>query len=463
VQPQAAPQKELKDLGADPQRVELLELERAYVKRVEFNRLALQRFEPLAFSVTSNQAAKSAPEETHILIGGNLNAPGERVTPGVLSAPARFVVPPSDGSVRQLSIPAEAGTTNVIPNAPAGRRLALARWIADPNNPLTARVLVNRVWQYHFGKGLVETSNNFGKLGKRPSHPELLDWLAMYFIERGWSMKAMHRLLMNSAAYQRSSRHAQPELVAKADPENKLLAYFSPRRIEAEVLRDSLLLVAGELNLEMGGPGTFPELNADLVAQPRLIMGTVAPAWEASPERAERNRRTIYTFQQRSLINPLVEVFNGANLNESCEFRRTSTVTPQVFNLFNSQFSYDMALAFARRLESATSDLRKQIELAFRLTYQRLPSANESAKALAHVQAMTKHHSVVKPPQLAPLKPVEQSVNSEFSGLTIRIVEDTDFTNYERNLHPSQVSAQTRALAELCLVLLNANEFVYLY
>ena len=276
----------------------------------------------------------------------------------------------------------------------------------------------------------------------------------------------MHRLLMNTAAYQRSSQlqsGAQIENSAKPDVGNKLLAAFPPRRIEAEVMRDAMLMVSGELNLEMGGPGTFPELNADLVAQPRLIMGTVAPAWEPSPTRAERNRRTIYTFQKRSVVNPLVEVFNGANMNESCEFRRASTVAPQVFNLFNSQFSYDTALAFARRLERATSNRRAQIELAFRLVYQRPPSPRELGKALAHVQVMTKHHAAVKPPPLHLLKPVEQAVTSEYSGLIVRFVEDTEFTNYERNLHPSQVSAETRALAELCLVLLNANEFVYLY
>ncbi len=460
AQVQSTPLKELKDVGVDPQRVELLELERAYLKRVEFGRLALKRLDPMAFSVSCGDPTKAErPEETRILIGGNLHSPGPQVSPGVLG----FIVPPSGGI-----IPAEAGTTNSnsIPNTAAGRRLALAKWIASSSNPLTARVMVNRIWQYHFGKGIVETSNNFGKLGKRPSHSELLDWLASYFVERGWSVKAMHRLLMNSAAYQRASRFqagAQPDFVAKADPENRLLARFPPRRMEAEELRDSMLMAAGELNTEMGGPGSFPELNADLVAQPRLIMGTVAPVWEASPTRAERNRRTIYTFQKRSIVAPVVEVFNGANMNESCEFRRASTIAPQVFSLFNSQFAYDTALAFARRLERASSESRKQIDLAFRLAYQRPPSAMEREKVLAHLKAMTEHHRAVKPPPPVPFRPVEQAVASEYSGLTFRFVEDTDFTDYERSLHPAEVSAKTRALAEVCLVLLNANEFVYIY
>jgi len=270
--------------------------------------------------------------------------------------------------------------------------------------------------------------------------------------------------LMNSAVYQRTAGlppgdGAEPI----ANPENKLLAHFPARRMEAEELRDSILAISGELNLEMGGPGTFPELNTELVGQPRLVMGTVAPAWEPSPRRSERNRRTIYTFQQRSLANPLVEVFNGANPTESCEFRRTSTIAPQVFNLFNSQFSADAALAFAVRLETSTKAPRDQIDLAFRLAYQRRPMASETQQALAHLNAMVSHHQELLPTPPPELKPVVQSINSEFTGRPIHFVEDMDFRDYERNLHPSQVSAQTRALAELCLVLFNSNEFLYIY
>jgi hypothetical protein len=443
---------EVQRKGTDARKAELHEYERAYVKRVEFAKLALKRFEPLALGVSNGdlskpQSSTNAPVMTHILIGGNLTSLGEKVAPAVPSAPCQFAQQPAPS----------------LPTQTTGRRLALANWMARKDHPLTARVMVNRLWQWHFGKGLVETANNFGKLGKRPTHPELLDWLAQEFVTRGWSVKAMHRLLMNSDAYRRAAVHPQLAVVKQADPENHLLAFFPARRLEAEELRDAILQVTGELDLTVGGPPVFPEINEDLMTQPRLIMGTVAPAWEASPTKAQRNRRTIYTFQQRSLINPLVEVFNGANPNESCEFRRASTIAPQVFNLFNSQFSHDAALAFAARLEHESPDRNRHIVRAFQLAFQRLPSSAELQLARQHVAAMTAHHRKNAPPAIAALKPVELFINSEFTGQTIRFVEDTDFTGYERNLHASQVKPETRALAELCLTLLNANEFVFVY
>jgi hypothetical protein len=434
--------------GADDRIAELHEYERAWLKRVEFNKLALKRFAPFALGVNYGEANKpAATVDTHVLIGGNLTSLGEKVAPAVPSAPCRFT---------QEAAPE-------LPVKPAGRRLAFAQWLARAEHPLTARVMANRLWQWHFGKGLVETANNFGKLGKRPTHPELLDWLAREFTVRGWSIKAMHRLLMNTEAYRRAATHLQFDAVKKADPDNALLAYFPSRRLEAEELRDALLMVAGELNFTAGGPPGFPEINTDLMTQPRLIMGTVAPAWEASLTKAERNRRSIYTFQQRSLINPLVEVFNGANPNESCEFRRASTVAPQVFNLFNSRFSHDAALALAARLTREAQTLDQQIVRAFRWAFQREPSANEIKLARQHVAAMTAHHQQLAPAPPTALKPVELLINSEFTGQTIRFVEPTDFTGYERNLHASEVKATTRALAELCLTLLNANEFVFVY
>lgn len=450
--PSGQPAKELKRPGAYAENIEKLELERAYRKRVEILKRAVQRYEPLAYSVSSGELKEKKPaEEVFVLTGGSLSERGEKVTPGV------------PGALVKSDLAARSANDHLIPDTISGRRLALAKWIASPSNPLTARVMVNRIWQYHFGKGLVETSNNFGRMGKRPTHPELLDWLALYFIDKGWSVKAMHRVIMLSAAYQRSAHHPQSDAVAKADPENTLLTRRSPRRMEAEALRDGILVVAGELNLEAGGPPTFPEINEELAKQPRMIMGTVAPPYEPSLTRAERHRRTIYTFQQRNLINPFLEVFNGASLNESCERRGVTTVALQAFSLFNSQFVHDMALAFARRLETMTEDPAKQVELSYRLAFDRTPTEAERQRALEHIRAMTRHHETVNPAPPAPLKPMVQSINSEYSGETIQFEEESDIQNFERNPHSSQVPAKTRALAELCLVLFNANEFVYIY
>jgi hypothetical protein len=432
------------------------ERERIYRKWTQLYSAMLPRYDSRAYSVSD---APGTPSETAVLIGGRLTSPGEAVRPGVFSVVGRM------GGIPTPQIGPE----------PAARRLALARWIASPHHPLTARVIVNRVWHWHFGKGIVDTPSNFGKMGGRPSDPALLDWLAAVFsgpaaalgvdgeIERsrdrekslphsltpslypgmGWSLKALHRLIMNSAAYQRSG--------------------IAPRRLEAEELRDSILAVSGELSLEGGGPGTFPEVNEDLARQPRHVMGTIAPAWEPSPTRAERNRRTIYTYQQRSLIDPLVEVFNGANPNESCERREASTVAPQVFNLFNSRFSHDMSLAFARRLEREENDAARRIDRAFQLAFGRLPSPAERARSLAHVEEMTGIHRVRTPEPPQPPGRLLRSAIVELTGEKVEIEEETTPSAYEPNLHPSQVGPETRGLAELCLVLFNSNEFAHVY
>ncbi|MGV3724346.1 MAG: DUF1553 domain-containing protein, partial [Actinomycetota bacterium] len=470
-----------------------LERERIYRKWSQIYEGMLPRFEPLAFSVTP--AKEAVP--TFVLQLGQLTAPGEPVRPGVLSAVGRL------GGASEPS----------IEDAAEGRRLALARWVASADNPLTSRVIVNRVWQWHFGQGLVDTPSNLGKMGGRPSHPELLDWLAANFASTGqrengsmprmgngtttgrpgaaartpagappmtpltslphppidpssfgWSLKGLHRLIMSSAAYQRSGQHPDSARAAKLDPDCRLLSRFPPRRLEAEELRDSILAVSGELSLDAGGPGTFPELNEDLALQARHVMGTIAPVWEPSPTRAERNRRTIYTYQQRSLINPLVEVFNGANPNDSCERRLSSTVAPQVFSLFNSRFSHDAALAFAARIALVERDPERQVRLAFRTALQRIPTASEQRASRLQLDAMLRHHRANPPAPPQPPARLTRKAVVEQTGETVEIEEEgAGREGYEPNLHPSQVDAETRALAELCLVLLNTSEFAYVY
>ncbi len=281
-----------------------MSLEKIHRKRLSYYQRELKRYEPYAFSVydgpdrklNSNTAVNLLPpaqkrrgtiQNVSILPGGALEAAGDTVTPGVLSAVYR-------------SNDVDGPTAwNTIPETAHDRRLALARWIASDQNTLTARVIVNRVWQWHFGRGIVATPNSFGVMGSRPTHPELLDWLAVWLMEHDWSIKQLHRLIMTSATYQRSGEHADHDAVVQVDPNNELLAFYPSRRLAAEEIRDSLLAITGELNAEMGGPGCYPEINWEAALQPRHIMGSVAPAYLPSPEPHQRNRRTIYAFRYR--------------------------------------------------------------------------------------------------------------------------------------------------------------------
>ncbi len=445
--------------GLTPEKYEELKL---FQKHAQLYQESLDRYEPKAFAVWSGPLdgqtdggpslkypprAAYKPAVVHILPGGNVQAPADAVTPGVLTG-----------------LEKHGGYASVaVPESVSGRRAALANWIADAKNPLTARVMVNRVWQYHFGRGIAADTNNFGKMGKKPSHPELLDWLAAYFVESGWSIKALHRAIMLTETYQRSGKHKDMEAVRAKDPEGALLAYFPPRRMEAEVIRDSILAVSGELSLEAGGPGVFPQINEDVARQPQHRMGSLAPAYRPSPLKRQRNRRTIYTFQQRSLIDPLVEVFNGPSLDLSCERRDSSTVPTQAFALLNGQFAHDMALAFAARLEREAQTEEARIKRAFRLAFGREPLPEEIELARAHLAKQTAYHRATPPPPKPERRPIVHQITSELTGETFRFVQQEDPAPYEDNLHPADVAPETRALADLALVLLNANEFVYVY
>jgi hypothetical protein len=427
--------------------------EKVLNKRVEYLERELQRYQAQAYSVADCGLEKPVPTPTlNVLVGGSLEAPGEPVEPGALQV-----------VVNRGRLNYEAETQETILVDDKSRRLALANWIANPQNPLTARVMVNRIWQWHFGQGLVATPNNFGKMGKKPTHPELLDWLANYFIEHTWSVKEMHRLIMRSTTYQQSANYPDAEALKKADSEDKLLAHFRPRRLAAEELRDGMLAAAGELSTTMGGPPVYPEINLEAAIQPRHIMGSIAPPYRPSPTREQRNRRTIYTVQIRSLINPMLQVFNAPTPDFSCDLREASTVTPQVFALFNSQSAHDCALAMADRISKATSNGSNQIEQVYRLAYGRLPTAPEKQTCLAHLEKMTEHQRKTIPTRFEFPKKVVQSMVEEFTGELFDFEEDWDFSSYEYNLQPTDVTAETRALADLCLVILNSNEFVYVY
>jgi hypothetical protein len=267
--------------------------------------------------------------------------------------------------------------TPELPAATSNPRTQLARWITDPENPLTARVLVNRVWLYHFGRGLVETANDFGVNGARPSHPELLDYLANELIANGWQLKPLHRMILLSSTYRQASRPAEATALVK-DPANRLLGRFPRRRLEAEEVRDAMLAVSGELNVKAGGPSVVVPVDRDLVG---LLYDPAQ--WTVTEDETEHRRRSVYLLAKRNLRLPFAEVFDQPDRLTSCPRRESSTHALQALELLNGRTSNRLADAFARRLEhEAGADRGAQVELAYRLAAGRAPSAKEKELAV---------------------------------------------------------------------------------
>jgi hypothetical protein len=390
-----------------------------------------------------------------VLVGGDPFSSGERIPPGVLSVVSGVVQP--------------------IPEQIEGRRRAFAEWVARPDSPLTARVIVNRIWLWHFNQPIAGNPNNFGSSGKRPTHPELLDWLAATLVEEGWSLKTMHRLIMNSEAYRRSTEHPDRDQLAKLDPEGTSYAVFAPRRLSAEELRDAMLAASGELNRAIGGIPNRPEINPEAALQPRQVMGTFAAAWTPNPLPQQRHRRSIYALKQRGLADPMREVFNAPFPDFSCERRETSTVTPQVFSLFNSRASHARSLALAVR---AVSDVRTASESTeggrrndehvmtrcFELAYGRPPDPEELATCVAHWNALESVQAQAQfrpeaPPEEIRRDALEENTGERFS-YTERLYAHSEFVP---DLQAVDVDARTRALADVCLAIFNSNEFAYVY
>lgn len=269
-------------------------------------------------------------------------------------------------------------------------RLELAKWIVAPDNPLTARVLVNRAWQYHFGRGLVATANDFGRMGARPSHPELLDYLANEFITHSFSIKHVHRLILNSNTYQQSSQApADPALRALAqqkDPENKWLWRFNRQRLEAEQIRDAMLVVAGNFNPKQGGPSVMIPID------PGLVTLLYKPSqWAPAKDSAEHTRRSVYLIAKRNLRLPFMEVFDAPDTQVSCARRESSTHAPQALELLNGTIANEQAEVLAQRLEKeAGPNLRKQIDLGYRLVTGRPARPAEVKAALAFLKTQPK-------------------------------------------------------------------------
>jgi hypothetical protein len=342
---------------------------------------------------------------TQVLKRGDPTHPGATVDPGI----------PSVLAARQPDPPRPTARST-------GRRLWLARWLTAPENPLVARVIVNRIWQFHFGEGLVASSNDFGVMGDAPTHPELLDWLASELVGSGWRLKPLHRMIVLSRTYQRSS--AFEPRASTVDPTDALLWRWRQRRLEAEVVRDAILAVSGQLNPRMGGPSVYPTLpRAVLEGQSRPGEG-----WGKSDSR-EQARRSIYIFVKRSLAVPELELLDTPDNTSSCERRVVSTTGPQALTFLNGAFIQEQARHFAARLTAeARQGTHDPIERAFAVALGRPPRADELRASLAFLETQ------------------ERQIQADAV-----LAKDT--------LEPGD--ARRKALEAFCLVILNMNEFVY--
>ena len=331
---------------------------------VDIIRNRLNRWQPRVLAVSNVPGPPSGPDiaPTRILIRGNYNQPGEAVEPGF---PTAF-----SGAVKAAQI--DTDRYRQFPTR--GYRITLARWIASRDNPLTARVFVNRVWQHHFGAGIVRTPSDFGKNGERPTHPDLLDYLAVEFMESGWDVKALHKRMLLTATYQQA---AENPAANTADPENKLFSRFNRTRLEGEAIRDSILYASGRLNTKMHGPSVFPSLPADLADFARYGR-TGGLMWEPNENETDNRRRSIYTFQRRSLPLPMMAAFDALPFSESCD-RRSSTTTPlQALTLMNGDLIQEESKHLAARIERESSSTPAPVR-AFRVVLNREPTDSELA------------------------------------------------------------------------------------
>lgn len=323
-------------------------------------------------------------------------------------------------------------------------RVLLAEWLTQPDNALATRVIVNRIWQYHFGEGLVRSPSDFGKMGLDPTHPELLDWLAREFPRQGWSLKWLHKLMLTSATYQQASRPDSPGWTAaireqarqswqrsKAqDPENKLWSHMNRLRLEGEAIRDALLAAGDGVNPNRFGPGIRPTLPTEMIAT------LLKNQWPVTPEVSQHSRRSIYLFVRRNLRYPLFDAFDRPDPNATCPRRNRSTIAPQALILLNSEVSLAAARALCGYvLQHEPEDIRRRVALCYRRTLGRPPSAEELTVAEDFLEAETRQ-----------LKAGQRSV----AELAV-----------PEHLPPNISPESAAALTDLCLALFNLNEFVY--
>lgn len=345
------------------------------------------------------------PCTTHVLWRGDVKNRGPAVAPGV---PAAFAREP-------LTVPTIADGAKTT-----GRRRALAEWIASPKNPLAWRVVVNRIWQHHLGEGIVATPSNFGRSGAAPTHPELLDYLAQEMIAAGGSWKAMHRRIVNSATYRQSSVPPRESFTRarEIDPENRLLWRARQRRLEAEILRDSILAVAGTMNVKLGGAGVKPRIR------PELLDASQRNKWPVvKQEGPEHRRRSVYIYVKRQLPFPMLELFDQPNTSQTCERRDENVMPTQALLLMNDEFVAEQASFFADRvLVTAKDDLEWQVREAVWRALGRESLSAEVAETVGFLRSRAASY---------------------------------------RDKQRDAADAERAALIDFCHVLFNCNEFAY--
>ena len=356
--------------------------------------------------------------QTHVLVRGSPLSKGSVVEPAFLTV--------LGGERPRISLPIAAdhplrqGLRELGVQPTSGRRLTLARWISSTDNPLTARVITNRLWHYHFGRGIVATPSDFGRNGLPPSHPELLDWFASELVGNDWRLKQIHRQIVTSNTFRQSSRIANPRAV-EVDPGNRLLWRQNLRRLEAEAIRDAMLAVNGTLNLQIGGAAIYPALSPEVLS----TQSRPGSGWGKSSV-ADRTRRSIYIYMKRTLTVPLLDSFDQPNPDKPDPGRATTTIAPQALILLNSRFSEVQAVRLAERLVRDVGDDRnRQIDHLYRLTLGRAPTEVERKIA----QEFIERH--------------QQSLN-RLAGADGQLLD-------------ARV-----ALSRFCRVLMNLNEFVYI-
>jgi hypothetical protein len=384
----------------------------ALTKEMDTRKKEIQAKRPAEDFVPCLTEVAGKVPETFVFYRGDVNQPRQAVEAGELS-----VIADED-----VTVPAD---DPAVPTT--GRRLAYARWLTSGEHPLVPRVLVNRFWMLHFGRGIVATPGDFGTLGARPTHPELLDWLAGRFLADGWELKRLHRLLLCSTAYQQQS--SRTDALDRADPDNDLLGRMSIRRLEAEAVRDSILAASGSLNLQMLGkpvPVTVDEVgqvivgldNRDSAGRPVSKRAAIGP---------HELRRSLYVQVRRSMPLSMLETFDAPILNPNCEQRNRSTVAPQSLLLMNNDFVLAQAKLLAERaIAEAGESLAARVRLIWQLALAHAPSSAEVESVAAFVAVQQEELARQKPGEKAELPP-----------------------------------AEVRALASFCQALFSSNGFLY--